>query len=565
MIYYDNKYEFQEELGSGGFGRVFLAKDRVSRRLVAIKELRNKSSAAQKNIIHEIVTVAKFQNSHIVTYYHHFWEDEVLYLVMEYCAGNSLRFKIEEQDYKEEDVFKWFSILTATLRVIHSKGITHHDIKPENILFTGEGKIKIADFGVANKELGTRSYLCPEFFTDQNKKASNIQTDIYALGVTLMEVLKGDNIFFGKTVEDILKIHQSGAYDLDGLPNWQQEIVLRAIHKTPELRFQFMVQFEEAITARSVPFLLKREILKAAELVEIAKKALKSKKWVRAIHYLDLATSRYPNQVFIYEEKAHYYLKVNQLSEAKKCIEFALRLNPRLELQKELGLINLGFKNYPLAMSLLTDHLHRNPTDYEAYNLLAQCYYESNRLETCEELSKMLYEATKLPCFLNNYYLCLILLEKEISKPVKNLHPILEYNLEILQETELTHLNTVESLKTKLLFMDFRFNQMKKNRLGIEPMNFHTDFPDVTEKPILKLGRFGYSCNDIQLDKENVYSRRHCVLINTLNDCWIYDLSVSGCKIDNEPFINKQPLVGFNELTIGNLKIKLNTDSNKLL
>ena len=68
MIYYDNKYEFQEELGSGGFGRVFLAKDIVSGRLVAIKELKNKSSAAQKDIIHEIVTVAKFQNTHIVTY-----------------------------------------------------------------------------------------------------------------------------------------------------------------------------------------------------------------------------------------------------------------------------------------------------------------------------------------------------------------------------------------------------------------------------------------------------------------------------------------------------------------
>lgn len=78
MIYYDNKYELQEELGSGGFGRVFLAKDRISGRLVAIKELKNKSAAAQKDIIHEIVTVAKFQNSHIVTYYHHFWEDEVL-------------------------------------------------------------------------------------------------------------------------------------------------------------------------------------------------------------------------------------------------------------------------------------------------------------------------------------------------------------------------------------------------------------------------------------------------------------------------------------------------------
>jgi len=565
MIYYDNKYEFQEELGSGGFGRVFLAKDMVSGRLVAIKELKNKSAAAQKDIIHEIVTVAKFQNSHIVTYYHHFWEDEILYLVMEYCAGQSLRFKIEEQDYTEDEVFKWFSILTATLRVIHSKGITHHDIKPENILFTREGKIKIADFGVANRELGTRPYLCPEFLTGQNRKASNIQVDIYSLGVTLMEVLRGDNIFIGKSIEGISKIHQNGAYDLDGLPNWQQEIILRAIHKTPELRFQFMVQFEEAITARAVPFLLKRETLKAAELVGIAKKALKSKKWVRAIHYLDLAASRYPNQVFIYEEKARYYLKVNQFSEAKKSIEKALRLNPRLELQKELGWIHLGFENYPLAMSLLTDHLHRNPTDYEAYNMLAQCYYETNRLETCEELSMMLYEATKLPCFLNNYYICSHLLKRGILIPLKNPHPILEYNLEVVQETQLTYLNSLKSLKTKFLFMDFRFNQMKKNKLAIESINFTSDFPEITEKPIIKLGRLGYSCNDIQLAHDNVFSRRHCVIINSKDDCWIYDISLSGCKINGVSFLNKKSLIGFNELTIADLKIKLNTDSEKLL
>lgn len=565
MIYYDNKYNFQKELGSGGFGRVFLAKDIVSGRLVAIKELKNKSALAQKDIIHEIVTVAKFQNSNIVTYYHHFWEDDVLFLVMEYCAGNNLRFKIENQEYTEEEVFRWFSILTATLRIIHSKGITHHDIKPENILFTREGKIKIADFGVANRELGTTSYLCPEFFTGEKWKASNIQIDIYALGVTLMEVLKGNNVFLGKSKGDIAKIHHMGAYQLESLPNWQQEIILRAIHKTPELRFHFMVQFEEAITARAVPLLLKRETLKAAELVGIAKKALKSKKWVRTIHYLDLAASRYPNQVFIYEEKARYHLKVNQLLEAKKCIESALRLNPRLVLQKELGSIHLGFQNYPQAMSLLTDHLHRNPTDYEAYNMLAQCYYESNRLETCEELSKMLYDATKLPCFLNNYYICSILLKKETLMPVKNLHPILEYNIEIFQEIQLTHLNSVKSLKTKLLFMDFRFNHMKKNRLSIEPIDLDTDFPEVTEKPIIKIGRLGYSCNDIQLDQDNVFSRRHCVIINSKDDCWIYDLSLSGCKINNEPFLNKKSLIGFNELTIANLKIKLNTDSNKLL
>ena len=562
---YDDRYEFQEELGSGGFGRVFLAKEKLSGRLVAIKELINKSPVAQNNIIHEIVSVSKFQHPNIVTYYHHFWEGSVLFLVMEYCAGKSLKFKIQEKEYTEEEIFEWFKILANTLRVIHSKEITHYDIKPENILFTAKGEIKIADFGVANRQMGTTAYLCPEFFTGNNWKATKIQVDIYALGVTLMEVLLGKNIFSGKSKEEILEIHQKSAYQLDSLPHWQQEIILRAIHKTPEIRFHFMIQFEEAITAQAVPFLLKPETLKAAELLRIAKQALKSKKWLRAIHYLDLAESQFPKQVFILEEKARFHLKVNQFSEAKNYIEKALRLNPRLELQRELGLIHLGNKNYPLAMSLLTDHLHRNPTDYDGYNMLAQCYFETNRIEICEELSQTLYEITKLSCFLNNFFICSHLLGKNDLKLVKKPHPIIEYNLEVIQESKKAPTESMDFLKSKLLFMDFRFNEMRKNKLTIEPINFNSDFPFITEKSVIKLGRQGFNWNDIQLGKENIFSRRHCVIINNHNDCWIYDLSLSGCKINNEFIENKKSLIGFNELTINNLSININTDSNKLL
>ena len=91
MQLYDNKYIFVKDLGKGGFGKVFLAKEKVSSRLVAIKQLFNANIKEQEDIIHEIETISKFENPNIVTYYHHFWEDEVLYLVMEYCSGGSLR------------------------------------------------------------------------------------------------------------------------------------------------------------------------------------------------------------------------------------------------------------------------------------------------------------------------------------------------------------------------------------------------------------------------------------------------------------------------------------------
>jgi serine/threonine protein kinase len=90
MTLYDNKYSFIKDLGNGGFGKVFLAKEKVSHRYVAIKQLLNTNKSEQEDIIHEIKIVSKFENPNIVNYYHHFYEEDILYLVMEFCSGGTL-------------------------------------------------------------------------------------------------------------------------------------------------------------------------------------------------------------------------------------------------------------------------------------------------------------------------------------------------------------------------------------------------------------------------------------------------------------------------------------------
>ena len=99
----DNKYAFIKDLGNGGFGKVFLAKEKVSNRFVAIKQLQNTNRSEQEDIIHEIETISKFENPNIVTYYHHVWEEDILYLVMEYCSGGSLRDKIRNKEITTSD------------------------------------------------------------------------------------------------------------------------------------------------------------------------------------------------------------------------------------------------------------------------------------------------------------------------------------------------------------------------------------------------------------------------------------------------------------------------------
>ncbi len=572
MHLYDNKYTFIRDLGNGGFGKVFLAKEKVSNRFVAIKQLLNKNKSEQEDIIHEIETISKFENPNIVTYYHHFWEEEILYLVMEYCSGGSLRDKLETNSITTSETIEWMQTLASCLRIIHKKGIIHHDIKPDNIVFSQNGTIKIADFGVANKNIGTRAYMSPEAFSWDVDCTNDPRIDIYALGVTLMELLSKQNPFFGLSREEIIEKHQSADFPIQQLPNWQQEIILKAINKTPELRFQFMIELEEALKAKSVPIIFNKDNLKAAELIALADKALKTNKWRNALKFLELAYKQYDNNVAVLLALGKYNLRIQKIDAAKSFYEKALKLNPRLDVQKDLGWINLEAKKYPIAIGLLSDHLHRNPADYEAYNLLIRCYYETDRYETAMELSKMIMEANpSLPCFANNYFIAFVLNSNGKSIPPKSKldqkdNPFIEYNLSVITEEELSHnYKKTPSLKSKLLFMDFQFNTLKENTITILETNNQITTSNSFNIPILKFGREEYNQNDIQVSGSNAVSRRHCVIINTKDNVWLYDLKSTGTEINDTIVTNKTPLIGYNKLKIKDIYFTLTTDKSKLL
>lgn len=104
---FNNIYRFERELGKGGFGSVFLAREDVSRRLVAIKQLNSQNADQQKYIIHEMQIVARFNHPNIVTYHHHFSENGLLFLVMEYCSGGSVREATRSKKADASEVFSW--------------------------------------------------------------------------------------------------------------------------------------------------------------------------------------------------------------------------------------------------------------------------------------------------------------------------------------------------------------------------------------------------------------------------------------------------------------------------
>jgi serine/threonine protein kinase len=571
-ILYDNKYEFVKELGSGGFGKVFLAKEKISERLVAIKELLNKDKENQQGIIQEIQTVAKFNHQHIVTYHHHFFQDDFLYLVMEFCEGDSLRKVMKEKKNDASQIFLWIKKLADTLQFVHEKKIIHHDIKPDNILFTASGEIKISDFGIANTGAGTRAYMSPEALQWDRKSIDDARVDIYALGVTLLELLSGKNPFLVLSREQIFALHDKGDFSINNLPNWQQEIILKAINKVPELRFQSMNDFSEAIQSKQVPIVFKKDNIKAGDLAAKAERFIKLKKWFRAGSLLDYAIKDLPANVNVLRVAGKYFLLQQKISKARKYYEQALKLNPRLDVQKDLGWINLELKNYPIAISLLSDHLHRNPSDYEAYNLLLQCFYETNRYEAAMDLARTLLEVEENnSCFANNYYVCCAMhnirqtiFPKTVLKAKTN--EFIDYNYSVILESDLSHsYEKKPTLKSKLLFMDYRFNKLIDNKLYFTEPNLPDGKFEETEKKIIKFGRATIDANDIKVPGGTAISRRHCLIINCKDDVWLYDLESTGTYVNKEKVSGKIPLIGKNIIRIDKAEYTVTSDKTKLL
>lgn len=568
--FYDNKYQYVKDLGSGGFGNVFLAKEKISHRLVAIKELHNKDANAQNDIIHEIQIVSKFNHPNIVTYHHHFYQDNLLYLVMEYCESGSLSNALRNVKKDDHRIFQWSLQLAEALSFVHEKKIIHHDIKPGNILFSDNGTIKISDFGIANTGGGTRAFMAPELFS-WSAKEDDCRTDIYALGVTLIEMLTGQNPFYALSREQIIALHETNDFGIKTLPNWQQEIILKAINKVPELRFQSMQDFAEAINAKQVPFIFNKQNLIAGDFAAKAEKALQSKHWIRTRYLLEYASKNFPPNVNIFRVAGKYNLLAHKISLAKTCFEKALSLNPRLDVQKDLGWINLELENYPIAISLLTDHLHRYPSDYEAYNLLLQCFYETHRYEAAIELAKMLMDvAPDIPCFGNNYYLSCIMqnlgstiLPNTVMKQKDNF--FIDYNLSVILENEKSHnFEKKPTLKSKLLFQDYRFGKHSKYNPSLQIIDPRYKDPAEYYQGIIKIGRKDYANNDITFPGTAV-SRRHCLIVNTKNDVMLYDLNSTGTFVNGEKVNKKIALIGLNKIKIGDYELSINTDKQKLL
>ena len=265
------KYELHEQLGKGSFGTVYRATDQTLDRVVALKILHPQLLTDVEFIERfrrEAKIVASLDHPHVVPLYEIGEEDGRYFIAMKYMPGGSLKQRIEAGDLLPfSEALNIIEQVVEALNFIHNKGIIHRDLKPGNILFDEEGKVRIADFGLAkallisassssaNAFVGTPPYTAPEIWRNKGASAAS---DQYALGCIFYEMLTGAVLFDGDSPADIMTRHVlegpqfSPEWPTPGVPFSVSPVIERVLAQDPQERFASLDDFFQALSTVSV-------------------------------------------------------------------------------------------------------------------------------------------------------------------------------------------------------------------------------------------------------------------------------------------------------------------------
>ena len=254
--------EILECLGRGGMGVVYKARQRSLNRLVALKLLapeRVQDAKFAARFSHEAQALAALNHPNIVTVHDFGQAGGFYFLLMEFVDGVYLRQLLRARRLGPAEALAVVPPICEALQYAHEHGIVHRDIKPENLLLDKNGRVKIADFGIAkmlgtgtsgigvaeSQPAGTPQYMAPEQLAEPEK--GDHRADIYSLGVVLYEMLTGE-------LPPSLPQPPSRKVQIDVRLD---EIVLRALEKTPALRYQtaadFRTQIETVVNDSGAP------------------------------------------------------------------------------------------------------------------------------------------------------------------------------------------------------------------------------------------------------------------------------------------------------------------------
>ncbi len=252
-MFLGDRYEILEKIGTGGMAEVFKGKDHKLNRFVAVKVLKDEF-AEDRNFVRkfkeEAQAAAALAHPNIVNVYDVGDEQNINYIVMELVEGITLKTYIEKKGRLTVKEATSIAIQVASgLEVAHNNRIVHRDIKPQNIIISREGKVKVTDFGIAKSvssntntadTMGSVHYTSPE---QARGGYSDAKSDIYSLGIVMYEMVTGRVPFDGETTVVVAVKHlqedivSPRVYASD-VPVSLEHIILKCTEKSPDRRYQ---------------------------------------------------------------------------------------------------------------------------------------------------------------------------------------------------------------------------------------------------------------------------------------------------------------------------------------
>ncbi|XZI55768.1 Stk1 family PASTA domain-containing Ser/Thr kinase [Clostridium perfringens] len=250
-----NRYELLQCVGEGGMSFVYKAKCRKLNRFVAVKILKDEfknNEEIVRRFKKEATAIANLSNPNVVNVLDVGTQDDINYIVMEYVEGKTLKDIIKEKGALPYEVAISIGIKVAkALECAHKSGIIHRDVKPQNILVTEEGVVKVTDFGIAksmdsstiahtNSVMGSAHYFSPE---QAKGTYTDYRTDLYSLGIVLYEMVTGVVPFNGDSPVTVAVKHiQEKAIPPkninQNIPNSLNDLIMKAMEKDPVNRYQ---------------------------------------------------------------------------------------------------------------------------------------------------------------------------------------------------------------------------------------------------------------------------------------------------------------------------------------
>lgn len=256
------RFEILRELGRGAQSIVYLCNDPHLQREVAIKTLHFAEADRRdsQSLLAEARTVSKLRHPNIVPIFEAGEQDGDPYLVFEYVEGGNLSQLLREKPLSPVHAAEMTVAVLDALGQAHAQGIIHRDLKPSNILIDPKGTPRVMDFGIAVRVsetpatqemglMGSPPYMAPEYVKN---RAVSVKTDLYAVGLILLEMLTGRRAIQAENIQQMLTriVHEPVQLPPDGnIDERLGSIILKAVAPDPELRFADAQQMQQALAA----------------------------------------------------------------------------------------------------------------------------------------------------------------------------------------------------------------------------------------------------------------------------------------------------------------------------